>query len=144
MSVGLRASPVQNALSCVSVRVKYTCMDCLGPLLIFGATSGSVYVFDVGGDGTRANLRSMCSFSEFNEPIKRIAFAPGSAEAAAAKAFTIPVAVCCAKSVFIVDLGLATATSKPRVIAKFTDTRINGVTDVTVSSRLAWFTFEAL
>lgn len=129
----LNCQSVANALSCSSSRVKYTCMDCSSSanLMMFGASSGSVYVYDLvttsssttTTTSTTSTVRSMCSFPEIKESIRKVCFAFTVADSTTKQQQqqVSMAAVCCAHSVFVVDLGLTASTAKPRVVARLSD-----------------------
>jgi hypothetical protein len=98
--VSLKHDSLLDALSCTSGRVKYTSMDCFEKYMIFGANSGSLYVYSL------ATMRvvQMCSFVEIKQAVQKVLFIKKSFNSL--NNFAL---VCCQRASFVVDLCLTSA-----------------------------------
>lgn len=167
-SFNLEQESLNEALSCVSTRVKYTCMDCSNTHMMFGANSGSVYVYDL----SSLRVAQMCSFPEIREAVQKVLFVAKTSEFSLSTSSSTTkdiqlfnhlnslAIICCQRASFIVDLALTiidsssgkkvasndntVQTGKPKVIAKLDQTKDASITNVVTGTALDDKTIPAI
>ena len=103
----LLSSIIEPILKSVSSRIKYTCLDVNESYLLFGANTGSLYVFE----RKRFELVRLISNIELKGPIKYVKFCANDEDVVAVATNVI----------FVMKLNLHDRNLKERIIMKVTE-----------------------